>query len=167
MAKEKKHKLTSMEIEKLIGMGMRYGAFTMWAITEQPKMIADKCMSILDEGARNLSREQVEMLHNSIDKGSPNAQSMVNTLIEQLGTASKERFKDEVGGAFWHSQNCWNVEKAFIGLHEEHNVYETCSAFMRDHIKFVASKVEEHGSMDKFIETLLPPSSSESDAPSP
>ena len=161
MAKAKTHKLTSEEIEKLMGMGMRYGAFTMWALTEQPKTIANKCASILNDGARNLSKEQVEVLNDVIDAADSKdaLDSIVHTLIDALGVVARDRFKDEVGGAFWHSQNCWNVEKAFIALHQQENIYEACQSFMHDHIKFVASKVEEHGSMEKFIETLPPPPS--------
>lgn len=163
MAKAKKHKLTSEEIEKLMGMALRYGAFTMWALTEQPKTIANKCESILNEGARNLSKEQVEALNDAIDKADPQdkdaLERIVDTLIDALGGEARDRFRDEVGGAFWHSQNCWNVEKSFIALHQQKNVFEACNSFMHDHVKFVASKVEEHGSMNKFIETLPPPPS--------
>jgi len=161
MAKAKKHKLTSEEIEKLMGMALRYGAFTMWALTEQPKTTAKTCESILNDGAKNLSKEQVEALNDAVDAADSEdaLNRIVNTLIDALGGEARDRFKNEVGGAFWHSQNCWNVEKTFIALHQEKNVYEACSSFMHDHIKFVASKVEEHGSMEKFIETLPPPPS--------
>jgi len=161
MAKAKKHKLTSEEIEKLMGMALRYGAFTMWALTEQPKNIANKCESILNDGAKNLSKEHIEMLNNAVDEADSEekVQSAINAIIDTLGREAKDRFVNEVGSAFWHSQNCWTVEKAFIALHQENNVYEACQSFMHDHIKFVASKVEEHGSMEKFIETLPPPPS--------
>lgn len=162
----KKHKLTSEEIERLMGMALRYGAFTMWAITEQPKMVADKCESIMHDGLNKLSRDQAEKLKNSVEatnNGEKAMNMMLDAIMEVMGRDEKERFKEEIGGAFWKSVNCWHVEKAFIGLHQDGKIYDACSSFMHDHIDFVAAKVKEHGSMDKYISTLSPP---ESNAPS-
>lgn len=167
MAKEKKHKVTASEIEYLMGMALRYGAFTMWAILEQPKFVADRCEAILKDGLKNFSQEELVTLRDSLDQIEDNTDAsdlLVQTVTNQMGEEEKMKFRDEIGGAFWKSKNCWAVEHAFLNLHENQQVYEACSSFMQDHINFVASKVDEHGSMEKYIESLSPPP--ESNAPS-
>jgi hypothetical protein len=143
-----------------MGMALRYGAFTMWAILEQPKFVADRCEAILKDGLNNFSEAELRELKKSLDEvddGADVSDLLVETVTNQMGKEEKMKFRDEIGGAFWASKNCWAVEHAFLNLHENEQVYEACSSFMQDHINFVASKVDEHGSMEKYIESLSTP----------
>tara|TARA_B100001094_G_scaffold321327_1_gene368892 strand:- start:490 stop:966 length:477 start_codon:yes stop_codon:yes gene_type:complete len=141
--KPKQWKLTSEEIEHLIGSGLRYGAFVMWCQITKPHEIINKVEELTGTNLEELA-----------DASRDEDKTKIESILNKVGKIDKLDFMSDVMNVYYKDPQMWYAENTFLQMDHEKVIYDQSKYFFKDMQQTILGLVEEHGSIMKYLDSL-------------